>query len=282
MMRSVSAIFLGLAVVLAAGPAMALTINPDGSIAGWGITPFSDWVGDFSASTVGDDFSPINYPVIGNTPSGGEPFDMEFLGWRVSGGQFQILGVTSFGLDGVPDPQVSDGFWTPGDIFIDVTCDGIYDYAFAYNNPAFNGSFGIEITTVFAVLGPGKLPHEGISDEPGSYGSPGNFNQDVIDQAGAWRLKGGGGIVAGPPPSIFLDIQSYDYGGDEDGTWVWEWTADLDFFSQDPFDPNKLTLHWTIECGNDLIEVPKVPEPATLLLLSSGLAGLAMLRRRKR
>ena len=174
---------------------------------------------------------------------------------------------------GVPDANVNDGFWTPGDVFIDLDCDGIYDYALAH--------------TFSLADSPGlwsNPTYEGISDEPGSYGGPGNFNQDVVDQAGAWMIT-----AAFPAGGAVLDVQSHNYGGDENGTFVWEWTVDLgafDFIVDEagtpPFDPNKIALHWTIECGNDLIEVPKVPEPATLLLLSSGLAGLAMLRRRKR
>ena len=43
-------------------------------------------------------------------------------------------------------------------------------------------------------------------------------------------------------------------------------------------------LHFTQSCGNDVIEgeVPGVPEPATLLLLGFGLAGLGMIKMRKR
>jgi hypothetical protein len=46
-----------------------------------------------------------------------------------------------------------------------------------------------------------------------------------------------------------------------------------------------LGLHWTMSCGNDVIEgallgAPRVPEPATMLLFGVGLSGLAAYRRR--
>ena len=51
-----------------------------------------------------------------------------------------------------------------------------------------------------------------------------------------------------------------------------------------PFSGESIGFHWTMQCGNDVIEgaAAPVPEPSTMLLLGSGLVGLWGVRKRRR
>ena len=82
------------------------------------------------------------------------------------------------------------------------------------------------------------------------------------------------------------------------GTWTLDATTGTFTFSLSlagldddelAFLEGSLGLHWTMSCGNDVIEgqIPamgasSVPEPATMLLFGAGLSGLAAYRRRAR
>jgi hypothetical protein len=59
-------------------------------------------------------------------------------------------------------------------------------------------------------------------------------------------------------------------------------TFTLDVGSSGLSQYSNLALHWGETCGNDVIEgITQVPEPATIALLFLGLAGFAVVRRRK-
>ena len=54
-------------------------------------------------------------------------------------------------------------------------------------------------------------------------------------------------------------------------------------FNTGNLDWENIGLHWTMKCGNDVIEgAAPVPEPSTMLLLGSGLVGLWGIRKKRR
>lgn len=246
----------------------------------------------------GNDTVPTN-PTFGPGPSGGEPYDIEFLSWRYTGTEFQVMGTTS--VD--PVNGTSDGFFL-GDVFMDV--DGASPDASSYNGYDFalsNGTWTSTRGDDHLHLGDGDYTHSAdssqlyqINDVDDVHGISTNLGYGNDPQVSAladpFSVRGTGTAIPGVNVGYrFEQIQS-DNGH---GNWAIEWSLGLnDFLELLPsgeFGPSaaNLTLHWTIECGNDWIDTeapgerePVIPEPATVTLFGLGLASFGMMRRRQK
>ncbi len=268
---------LALILIMAAMSPADITVNPSGEVADWGITPFSQTNQANSKTgnrffTIADDYAPIDYPNgIGRVPSpGGAPgevFDLEEMHLRAVGNELQILVVTSSAWTKV----IGGTDYTLGDLFLEV--GGI-----TYGVVTQSASQGLAAGAVYRI--DDQKDTEKLQKGSQSYrGKKGKRENDygpkakVEDIAGPWAVdaKIEANQLLG---TADIDSAIFDYGGDEDGTFLIEYKFDWDLLGAAP--GSVANAHITWGCGNDVIEVDDavIPEPATMALLGFGLFGL--------
>jgi hypothetical protein len=156
---------------------------------------------------------------------------------------------------------------TPGDLFIDLGSDGTWDYTV--------GTFGAE-----------DFSNVAVNSVSVPLGGPGYVMSGADGMWSGYNIRDDHPIAVdgGTPYSTAAFTGWRLPGSPEDVVWV-----------SYIFDPasainvrDGLIIGWTLNCANDVIyqkiDIPiiDVPEPATLLLLCFGIAGLTAFRRKAR
>lgn len=238
-------------VLICADYAMAYTI--DGDLSDWGVNPStSQWVPNAGVFYTQEDYvGPGGYVGPG---WGGQQFDAEALYVYADSTNLYLALVTGFPATGV---DIGSSHYSAGDIALDFGPNGTWDY-------------GIEIG------GHNPLGYGGYSGTPGHVYT-GITWQDGITFPESSPLYMLSAVTDAGTASGFA-YNSTSYGNDH---WVVELSIPKTVFGSDW--NHYGTVHWTMSCGNDNINVTTTPEPMSMMLFGSGALGVLLkLRKRKK
>ena len=194
---------------------------------------------------------------------GGQDFDAEYLFYKLEGSVLSIGIQAGFDLiDGKVRYKRKNYY--AGDL------------ALSFDNDASNYEYAVDFGLLTKdYYGQTKVEADGNGDGIDAAGlySVSSWNNDIIYSASAPFAMDGGTFIkglesntAGQDGVSYFRTVSFDLAG-------------LGFGSQ-----LELDAHWTMSCGNDVLEghvSAEVPEPSTIPMLGLGVLALAALRRKK-
>lgn len=165
-----------------------------------------------------------------------------------------------------------------GDIFIDVTGDAVYGdiHGVSNGNRSALNSYGYDyvIDLDWLTLTYDVFSIDGTANITTSY-----YKQN--QGSNPWRYESGGDLISEDVGFLYLaGVTGFD--AILAGAWHNQLIVDIGFLRGHGYE--SFTSHYTMQCGNDNLmgsaPIPN-PEPGTMLLLGSGLLGIAGIVRKK-
>jgi len=227
----------------------------DGNLNEWGVTPgvwgASDWVPSAGIHYVEEDYQPGTAGGFVDPGYGGQTFDAEAMYVTRDSDNLYFAVVTGF-------PSVGSSGWSPSPLAIDFGSNGSFEYGVDVVAP--------DASDVGSLYKPDSWTG-GLNDW--GYGTVGYLSYPVAMVNPTLIMN---------PAVANLVYNNIYYGGS--AHYVIEGYMPISAFGSDWSD--RYSLHWTMGCGNDAIDLGPavIPEPTSMVLFGIGLAGAALRRRR--
>jgi hypothetical protein len=281
-MRKFSILFTVLIILCIALPAKAATLFLDN----WGVSP-GNWTPSNAPSNttwITEDFTGSG-PGFLNPGWGGQPFDAEAAYIAFQNSKLYIAIVTGMPQTGSKDPwrydnpsynyhdwnQKLEKYWyDPGDIGIDLGADGTYEFAISTRPDNSHSSYA-------PTPGAGRLLSGNLVWENPKAWNYGSNYTNWNGVSNPWAV-----VAYDNALPLGMDFSYSAFGIDH---YAIEAVINSSLLGLNNWDI--LKIHWVMECGNDSInlsaDIPaSIPEPSTLIMLGSGIAGIAFYKKRKR